>query len=146
MIGDIEQSTLLSAVIPVLNRVLELQGQRTFSDLIKANWDASRYIEYLINKIWGVDFVVDSQNGAFLYDEKQLKKADINSYEGESFQGFYVFLIECDGYDWLLCQENGVVNVYDVKIPSNKFYLMIKQVLDWIRESTVLTLRKYEGQ
>lgn len=137
MIGDLEQSTLLTSVIPVLESILGFQGKRSFPGL--EAYKAKEVLAYFIHSLWQPD-----QKSTILgneYSEEELKKADINSHEGESFQGFYIFLVECQSYDWLLCEELDTEQISEVKIPKLLFYKLIKQFIEWINRSTILVLR-----
>lgn len=137
MVGDLEQDTLLSSVIPIMESILALKEQRRFIELEKLK--DFEIISYFINVLWGSD---QKPNGIHTtYTELDIKKANINSQEGEAFQGFYTFLLEYKSYDFLLCKEDGVAQVKSIKIPKGLFYKIIKQTLDWIRHSTMLALK-----
>lgn len=136
MIGDLEQSTLLTSVIPVLESTLTLKGQRKFVEF--DGYKAQEILPYLVRMLWKPDHLSAIQ---IAYSEQDLRKADINSHEGESFQGFYTFLIEHDTYDWLLCKDAEVERLSEVKLPKQMFYKFVKHTLDWIDGSTVLVLR-----
>lgn len=137
MIGDLEQSTLLTSVILVLESTVAFQGKRSFPGL--EAYKAKEVLAYFIHSIWQSD-----QNPAILgteYSEEELKKADINSHEGESFQGFYTFLVERQSYDWFLCEGLDTGQISEVKIPKLLFYKLVKQFIEWINSSTMLVLR-----
>lgn len=136
MIGDVEQSTLLTSVIPLFEAALALQGQRSFPEL--EGYNAPELLDYFIQALWQSEHPAPRIRAT--YSEQDLKKANINSQEGESFQGFYTFLIEQRSYDWSLCQENNTEQISEVKIPKSQFYKFVKQLLQWITRSTILVL------
>ncbi len=137
MIGVLEDETLLTSVIPILDLSLSLQGQRYFSEL--DTYNDFEILTYFIYNLWSDDQVSSAIQTQ--YSRQDLKKADISSQQGETFQGFYTFLIERNTYDLFLCSENALKNPIAAKIPKSIFYKTIKQALDWIKHSTVLVLR-----
>ena len=79
----------------------------------------------------------------FLWNESSELSNDIGSCNDECFQGFYLFLIEEKGYDWLLIKDENTEAYIDVKIPSNYIYVVFENFLKWIEQSTILVLRSF---
>lgn len=111
MVGDIEQCALLSAEMERIFKVVQLKGQR---QMPFENLSASVLTDKLIENTWG--------NASDYNQNVTLTNIDILSQHGECFQGYYVFLIEQQGYEWLLTKDNVDNKYYDVKIPSDIIY------------------------
>lgn len=129
MVGDIGQCAVLSAEIERIAKVTEQKGQRR---MLCEDLSATTTTDRLIENIWinGCDTL-----------NSELANIDILSQHGECFQGYYVFLVEQQGYDWLLTKD-GIDNMYhDIKLPSGTLYQTFEELSDWIADSTVLVLR-----
>jgi Immunity protein 42 len=132
MIGDFDQRNLLSVFMPDFQDVINQKGLRKLNFEQALNTES--VIKYLIENTWDTD-----HKTSILY--KQLKPIDIHSHLGESFQGFFIFLVETDSYDWLLCNDSFLRKNIDIKIPKNQFYNTYQSFVDWIRDSTMLVLK-----
>lgn len=130
MVGDIEQCALLSAEMERIFKVVQLKGQR---QMPFENLSASVLTDKLIENTWG--------NASDYNQNVTLTNIDILSQHGECFQGYYVFLIEQQGYEWLLTKDNVDNKYYDVKIPSDIIYSTFENFSKWIKDSTMLVLR-----
>lgn len=130
MVGDIEQCALLSAEMERIFKVVQLKGQR---QMPFENLSASVLTDKLIENTWG--------NASDYNQNVTLTNIDILSQLGECFQGYYVFLIEQQGYEWLLTKDNVDNKYYDVKIPSDIIYSTFENFSKWIKDSTMLVLR-----
>lgn len=130
MVGDIEQCALLSAEMERIFKVVQLKGQR---QMPFENLTASILTDKLIENTWG--------NASDYNHNVTLTNIDILSQHGECFQGYYVFLIEQQGYEWLLTKDNVDNKYYDVKIPSGIIYSTFDKFSKWIKDSTMLVLR-----
>lgn len=130
MVGDIEQCAVLSAELDRIFNVTEQKRQRHISS---DNLSANVFTDKLIENIWlnECDFM---QNPAFA-------NLDIFSQHGECFQGYFVFLVEQQGYEWLLTKDNIDNRYYDIKLPAGMIYSCFEEFSKWIRDSTILALR-----
>lgn len=129
MVGDIGQSAVLSAEIERITKVIEQKGQR---QMPFENLSAKTMTDRLIENIWinGCDTL-----------NSELANIDILSQHGECFQGYYVFLVEQQGYEWLLTKDNIGNKYYDIKMPSGTLYKAFDKLSNWIADSTILVLR-----
>lgn len=130
MVGDIGQCALLSAEMERIFKVVQLKGQR---QMPFENLSASVLTDKLIENTWG--------NASGYNQNVTLSNIDILSQHGECFQGYYVFLIEQQGYEWLLTKDNVDNKYYDMKIPSGIIYSTFENFSKWIKDSTMLVLR-----
>ena len=130
IVGDIGQSAVLSAEIERIFKVAEQKGQR---QIPFDNLTANALTDRLIENSWlnECDF---TQNPA-------LANSDILSQHGECFQGYYVFLVEQQGYEWLLTKDDIANRYYDIKLPAGLIYSCFEEFSKWIRDSTILALR-----
>lgn len=137
MIGSLEDATLLPPVVHILESILKSKGQREMSN--SSIYKDSELLDYFITSLW----TAEKYKGPLdmRYHNSELKKFDICSHEGETFSGYYVFLLEQEGFDWLLCKDASSQIITSVKIPKDKFYKTLKETLDWTRRSTMLVLR-----
>lgn len=129
MVGDIGQSAVLSAEI---ERIAKVTGQKGQRQMPFENLSAKKITDRLIENIWING--CDTLNSA-------LAKIDIFSQHGENFQGYYVFLVEQQGYEWLLTKDGIDNKYYDVKLPSGILYSTFERFSNWITDSTILVLR-----
>lgn len=137
MVGDLSQTALLLPEIETIKSILKEKGNRCFP-LFKDLKDAD-VVAFLVNKLWEID---DQDVGIELpYNEDELKVLDLGSGQGETFQGYFMFLIEFDSYDWILCKDDVEKKNLSFKIPKGVFYDCIKELYKWISESTTLVLR-----
>ena len=130
MVGDIEQCAVLSAELDRIFNITAQKGQRhTSSDNLSAN----AFTDKLIENIWlnECDFM---QNQAFA-------NLDILSQHGECFEGYFVFLVEQQGYEWLLTKDNMDNRYYNINLPAGMIYSYFEEFSKWIRDSTILVLR-----
>ncbi|WP_298108372.1 Imm42 family immunity protein [uncultured Bacteroides sp.] len=130
MVGDIGQCALLSAEMEPILKVVQLKGHR---QMPFENLTAPVLTDKLIENTWG--YASDYSHNV------PLSNIDILSYHGECFQGYFVFLIEQQGYEWLLTKDNVDNKYYDMKIPSGIIYSTFKKFSKWIEDSTMLVLR-----
>lgn len=130
MVGDIGQCALLSAEMERILKVVQLKGQR---QMPFENLTAPVLTDKLIENTWG--------NASDYSHNVPFTNIDILSQHGECFQGYYVFLIEQHGYEWLLTKDNIDNKYYDMKIPSGIIYSTFKKFSKWIEDSTMLVLR-----
>lgn len=125
-IGDLTQYTLIDSIIDLINIVFLYKGKRHEEHLDKAEY--TDIIEKYISK-----YIEDSNGFVF----------NIASYHDECVQGYYIFLIERNGYDIIFVKDN-IDNTYIYyQIPKNSIYRCFKKLDDWIKESTVLVLKDY---
>lgn len=130
MVGNIEQSAVLSAELDRIFNVTEQKGQRHISsDSLLAN----AFTDKLIENIWlnECDF---TQNPTFA-------NLDILSQHGECFEGYFVFLVEQQSHEWLLTKDNIDNRYYNIKLPAGMIYSYFEEFSKWIRDSTILALR-----
>lgn len=127
MIGDNTVTTLLSSAKRMIEKVLDKKGNRKLSKEISF-YSAKDITDYFMD---------------FLWNESSELSNDIGSCNDECFQGFYLFLIEEKGYDWLLIKDENKEAYIDVKIPSNYIYVVFENFLKWIEQSTILVLRSF---
>lgn len=129
MVGDINETSVLESEIGIFENILANKNRRTISEL--SQYSASQVIQYLIDKTWEGE----ENNLLTKYTSNELEVLDINSHQGECFNGFYCFLMEADGYDWLLCKDSITNKIIDAKIPKDEFYKYVKSTLNWIKSS-----------
>lgn len=110
MVGDIGQSAVLSAEI---ERIAKVTEQKVLRQMPFENLSAKTITDRLIENIW--------INGCNTLDS-ELANIDILSQHGECFQGYYVFLVEQQGYEWLLTKDDIDNKYYDIKLPSGTLY------------------------
>ena len=127
MIGDNTVTTLLSSAKRMIKKVLDKKGNRKLSKEI-SSYSAKDITDYFMD---------------FLWNESSELSNDIGSCNDECLQGFYLFLIEEKGYDWLLIKDENTEAYIDVKIPSNYIYVVFENFLKWIEQSTILVLRSF---
>ena len=60
---------------------------------------------------------------------------------GENFDGFEVFLIKSVGYDLIVGKDLISGNEIQIKLPKNEYFRIIRNLYNWIQESTVITLK-----
>lgn len=130
MVGDIGQCALLSAEMERIFKVAQLKGQR---QMPFENLTAPELTDKLIENIWG--------NASDYNHNVTLTNIDILSQHGECFQGYYVFLIEQQGYEWLLTKDNIDNRYYDMKLSSGTIYSTFEKFSKWIKDSTTLVLQ-----
>lgn len=135
MVGDKEQTMVLSAELDRISKIAELKGQRCITP---NRLSAKQITDNLINCIW---FDNRNNNDIIPTGYTELKNLDILSQYGECFQGFYVFLLEGDGYEWLLSKEDRNNKYLDIKLPHGFIYSYFNEFVLWIKDSTVLVLR-----
>lgn len=135
MVGDKEQTVVLSAELDRISKIAELKGQRCITP---NRLSAKQITDNLINRIW---FDNRNNNDIIPTGYTELKNLDILSQYGECFQGFYVFLLEGDGYEWLLSKEDRNNKYLDIKLPHGFIYSYFNEFVLWIKDSTVLVLR-----
>ena len=135
MVGDKEQTVVLSAELDRISKIAELKGQRCITP---NRLSAKQITDNLINRIW---FDNRNNNDIIPTGHTELKNLDILSQYGECFQGFYVFLLEGDGYEWLLSKEDRNNKYLDIKLPHDFIYSYFNEFVLWIKDSTVLVLR-----
>ena len=130
MVGDIQQCALLSAEMDRIFKVAQLKGLRQlpFEDLT-----ASILTDRLIEYTWGC--------ASDCNHKETLTNIDILSQHGECFQGYFVFLVEKNGYEWLLTKDNIDNKYYDIKLSSGIIYSTFEKLSNWIKDSTMLVLR-----
>lgn len=139
MVGDLNQSCLLKSVIPILDSILKYQGQRNFR--IFEKYSDQDVTNYLIKKLWKPYDESISTDIEIELEVEDLKILNINSQEGECFQGFYTFIIESETYDRLLFKNTDNKSIVSFKSPKNLFYNQIKAFSLWIQASTKLVLK-----
>lgn len=130
MVGNIEQRALLSAEMERILKVIERKGLR---QIPFENLTAKTLADRLVENIWinECDFTPSSTSA----------NIDILSQHGECFQGYYVFLVEKQGYEWLLAKDSIDNKYYDAKLPSGTIYSTFEKFSNWIDDSTMLVLR-----
>ena len=138
MVGDKEQTAVLSAELDRITKITELKGQRYITP---NRLSAKQITDNLINSIW---FDNHNDHDISPAENAALKNLDILSQYGECFQGFFVFLLEGDGYEWLLSKEDGNNKYLDIKLPYGFIYSCFDEFLKWIKDSTILVLRRDE--
>jgi len=134
MIGDLEQTSLLSPQIEILKEILSQKDKRIVS--IETN----KYeYKYLIDNI--IDILYDDDiNIVKGFEKIPASILDVNSNSCESFDSFYTFLIEEKSYDLFLSKDIYNNKYFHLKIPKGIFYKEIKTFYQWIIDSTKLTL------
>ena len=126
MIGDLSQTTLLSSVSDVIDNVMRLIGNRVISDIDCSNIPS--LIEELIERYLG-----DTNNFV----------PNIASCHDECTDGFYMFLLEENGFDLLLTKDMATNEYHYARIPKNTIYRCFQRAEQWIKDSTVLVLKDY---
>lgn len=101
MIGDLSQTTLLSSVSDVIANVARFIGNRFISDIDYSN--ISRLTEELID-----GYLSDTNNFV----------PNIVSCHDECTDGFYVFLLEENGFDMLLSKDIATNEYLYTRIPK----------------------------
>ncbi|WP_281510060.1 Imm42 family immunity protein [Muribaculum gordoncarteri] len=130
MVGDIEQRALLSAEMARISKVTKHKGERHIPSVEMA---ANNLTDKLVDAIWGDDYhYMQYPFSAYV---------DILSQHGECFQGYFVFLVEQKGYEWLLAKDNVENNYYDIKLSAGMIYSYFEEFSAWIADSTMLTIR-----
>ena len=71
----------------------------------------------------------------------RIANLDILSQHGECFEGYFVFLVEQQGHEWLLTKDNIDNRYYNIKLPAGMIYSYFEEFSKWIRDSTILALR-----
>ena len=115
MIGELEQRNLLSAVVPLVDHILVYQGKRAFNTNPLKSTSDKDILEYFIENTWD-----NEDKHSKLY--QTLNILDIHSNESETFSGFFIFLIEEETHDRLLCKDVVYNQIIDCKLPKNVFY------------------------
>ncbi len=138
MVGELSQPNLLIATLPVFESMLSNKGKRNCTQII--SYQPRELIDILINKIWLTQDIGWLKKKDLTFEN--FKLLDIGSHQGETFQGFYLFLIESEGYDWILCKDDILDKVIQLKIPKGDFYKTVAALSDWIRKSTMLVLKE----
>ena len=126
MIGDLSQTTLLSSVSDVIANVVRFIGKRFISEIDYSN--IPRLTEALIE-----GYLSDTNNFA----------PNIVSCHDECTDGFFVFLLEENGFDMLLSKDIATNEYHNIRIPKNTVYKCFQQAEQWIKDSTVLVLKDY---
>jgi hypothetical protein len=62
---------------------------------------------------------------------------------GECFDGFQVIFTRANGYDLIIGRNLILNNEIQIKLPKNEYLRVMKDFYDWIRESTIITLKIY---
>lgn len=140
MIGDNMQTALLQSAIDMTFTVSDKKGKRNIdnTDLVPPVDITNYFITFLLS---GENELCKNQKSVHIVDD--LCNFNIASYHDECFQGFFVFLIEGIGYDWILCKDEALDKYVNLKVPKNSIYNCFEDFSKWINHSTILVLRSF---
>lgn len=129
-VGNIDQGALLSAELGRISDVAKHKGERYVPPVDMA---ANNLTDKLVDAIWDGDchYLPQPLSGHI----------DILFQHGECFQGYFVFLVEQEGYEWLLAKDNIDNRYYNLKLPSGMLYSIFEEFSVWIANSTILSIR-----
>ena len=136
MIGDINQATILSSALPLFDDILKEKGERKFLQ------DEGLLVDEIISSSLLVNWNINVSDNRISksYKEEQ-PNIELNLSGLECFDGYFIFLIEHNGYDHLLCRDHIEGKNYDFKLPKNYFHKTIASLVKEIRASTYLAVR-----
>lgn len=118
MIGDIDQTTLLSAIAGDLEKIILSRGNRIIQGI--GTFSSDKITDALIHNS------LEKRNSHFHIDEDKLDHININYFNTPCMDGYYIFLIENSSYDWFLAKDLLDQKCYNYKMPKDIFYKLIE--------------------
>jgi len=139
LVGDKTITSLLTTELDFISNVIDKKGKR-YCNIERVS--TVTLTDYLINNIWNPEDTFTTIDNVYIAKDI-LNNLDIGSNASESFTQFYLFVIECNGYDWFLLKDGNANKYIDIKIPKNNFYQVFEHLKKWIDDSTSLALNSY---
>lgn len=124
-IGNMTENTLLNSIQDLIKFVFLFRGKRP------NNYCKTEYIKLTKDLI--SQYVEDTNNFP----------QNMGSFHDECLQGYYIFLLEENGFDLVLVKDDIDNKFIHALIPKNNIYDCFKKLDTWINDSTVLVLRNY---
>lgn len=130
-VGDLSEIAVINSIKYLIECVFLFKGKRPNNYCKTNNCCKAEYIKLTEDLI--------SQ----YHEAREDFPQDLGSLQDECLQGYYIFLLEDNGFDLILVKDAVDDKFIHALIPKNHVYKCFDKLKTWINDSTVLVLREY---